>query len=1002
MQGDEVMSLVSHDLRETHVGIGACGRVTAFHRIGTSGHVHDKTKDCFGIMMHQAHQLEVVFKGLPGMLYPESLVKPLDWKFKVGDDVECEDLAFGSVTRRVAGKVTEIEDGTVIIDGESGTFAFDVVSCNRELTFLPVRTSKAETEYPQWRCNGVPVHTEDLEAVEQLINELQQYSSSAVGTRADRKKALRAAEELAEAQFNDVWDDIQAVKASGNELFKADQFDEAIVKYGAALELLECFDVDVLRSISDALKPAEKTRVVETRAALFGNAAACHLKSRRWNPAMKEARKALALSAKGSDVARKAQRRLEKAEAGLRAFDARDLSALRFQPGARVKCSVVGGFKLGIVWKCWHQESEHKDAGVYVPYQIQMDDGELLYASHDTDKYIHLAPTVPKPRGEAESRSQAYMEKLCRAIAAHNLAGQTSGPLSARLKSIALINAIFDVFHFYPPKTMAKGKGAWFTIAEDLMKDHVGKPVRTGYVSFGAASHQCAGTVHAVAHAVDNTVRVGGENPKGEPDFREPDFRVHFGELFGIISISAADVLPTDMVSACWSHAGTSIDRPLSTWGEQDMLATVPVLKYMMENEPIIRSNQMIESVKSTDPDRWRVCAAYADACAILADLLHGGMATEEWTKGMYAFLCTRVATCLQEECARFGADAYEKRFEKSKAFAETAFNWASDSPKLTGDALLALAGAQKGLGEFGKARVLYLQLQSADPLRKKLVTTEIKKLKKEEEKALRKHARSERDARATLVGTLVGTDIRARDVQMAEKEAHGMACAQCDLTKPKDAYSQTQWKKSAGVGRCRDCVQAVPPSSSPKSPGRVGTHAVTGTTELGVPTLGTGLVPAAGPVNAESEPVRSGREASLADPGPGNFQDANASEPELEPAAEPEAQSPDISSMSREDHIMLLIQDINVLEPVSEEPATEELGADVHVNTGQLPLPVAHDKAAGTATGSLEPACEEGADELNFDDLPFEFEIKKEVTFRLSALDVVMKYQFIRLHMAA
>ena len=63
-----------------------------------------------------------------------------------------------------------------------------------------------------------------------------------------------------------------------------------------------------------------------------------------------------------------------------------ETTTLRFTVGTRVVCN-CGGWKPGTVVKLFYRESSFP-AGKVVPYQIQLDNGKLIYAPTDEDHVV--------------------------------------------------------------------------------------------------------------------------------------------------------------------------------------------------------------------------------------------------------------------------------------------------------------------------------------------------------------------------------------------------------------------------------------------------------------------------------------------------------------------------------------------------------------------------------------------------------------------------------------
>ena len=65
--------------------------------------------------------------------------------------------------------------------------------------------------------------------------------------------------------------------------------------------------------------------------------------------------------------------------------------SLRFAVGARVECARGDTWAPGRVIKLHYHEASF-EPGFFAPYQIELDDGELIYAPEDDDGCIRAAP----------------------------------------------------------------------------------------------------------------------------------------------------------------------------------------------------------------------------------------------------------------------------------------------------------------------------------------------------------------------------------------------------------------------------------------------------------------------------------------------------------------------------------------------------------------------------------------------------------------------------------
>jgi hypothetical protein len=65
---------------------------------------------------------------------------------------------------------------------------------------------------------------------------------------------------------------------------------------------------------------------------------------------------------------------------------------LRFKVGQRVLCRICSdpymGWAYGRVIRLWYQEPSWIEENVFAPYQIELDDGEKIYAPSDTNQVI--------------------------------------------------------------------------------------------------------------------------------------------------------------------------------------------------------------------------------------------------------------------------------------------------------------------------------------------------------------------------------------------------------------------------------------------------------------------------------------------------------------------------------------------------------------------------------------------------------------------------------------
>ena len=65
---------------------------------------------------------------------------------------------------------------------------------------------------------------------------------------------------------------------------------------------------------------------------------------------------------------------------------------LRFKVGSRVECCFgTDHWASGTVIKLWYTEDSFAQ-GFYAPYQVELDDGDLIFAPEDSDRCVRRAP----------------------------------------------------------------------------------------------------------------------------------------------------------------------------------------------------------------------------------------------------------------------------------------------------------------------------------------------------------------------------------------------------------------------------------------------------------------------------------------------------------------------------------------------------------------------------------------------------------------------------------
>ncbi|KAL7544603.1 hypothetical protein ACHAWF_007975 [Thalassiosira exigua] len=84
---------------------------------------------------------------------------------------------------------------------------------------------------------------------------------------------------------------------------------------------------------------------------------------------------------------------------------------LRFMVGDRVECMGEDDWSTGVIVDTWYREEEFAP-GHFVPYQIRLDDGHLIFAPTDTDDCIRESSAPPLPlRFQAGDRVECSVEE---------------------------------------------------------------------------------------------------------------------------------------------------------------------------------------------------------------------------------------------------------------------------------------------------------------------------------------------------------------------------------------------------------------------------------------------------------------------------------------------------------------------------------------------------------------------------------------------------------------
>ena len=95
-----------------------------------------------------------------------------------------------------------------------------------------------------------------------------------------------------------------------------------------------------------------------------------------------------------------------KAPARAMAYNAeqKETMELRFNEGDRVVCN-IGEWAPGYIVKRWYREDSWPE-GKWAPYQVQLDQGSLIYAPIDDDKAVRDIKDAPEGVDDAGGRPE--------------------------------------------------------------------------------------------------------------------------------------------------------------------------------------------------------------------------------------------------------------------------------------------------------------------------------------------------------------------------------------------------------------------------------------------------------------------------------------------------------------------------------------------------------------------------------------------------------------------
>ncbi len=94
-------------------------------------------------------------------------------------------------------------------------------------------------------------------------------------------------------------------------------------------------------------------------------------------------------------------------------LDEDNMPQLRFGLGQRVECRIgpdaVTGWASGTVTQLWYREANWPP-GSFAPYQIQLDDGRMIFAPQDVEQVIRSGPQNPAASQAAALPANAVPE----------------------------------------------------------------------------------------------------------------------------------------------------------------------------------------------------------------------------------------------------------------------------------------------------------------------------------------------------------------------------------------------------------------------------------------------------------------------------------------------------------------------------------------------------------------------------------------------------------------
>jgi hypothetical protein len=896
---------------------------------------------------------------------------PMVDRFDVDELVQFTELKLGNAFRKLSiGKVVDIEPNedqcdeecTVEALGTGASFCFQASE---------LRYHQLKTDGSMWMHNNKFVAATDWNARLDLIVSLQRFSTlTDVGSsHTERTKALAAATELVEQKSTAILAATEATKLVGNKIFGKKQYSAAKKKYSQGILGMCDGDGNRYDSVDTAWQPlltaASRAQLMQLHATLLTNRAFCSMKAgcRDLPAAIMDARAALGVAQPGSDIAKKAEYRLRTAE------------SLKSKEEEQ-RCALMGYREGSCVVALWSQQVDSKfkvtfgDVGhvqvspmavrtkdIHNPEYVSVVFRDGMVMNEIRIGYDIVSKTVWDTMVASVREGNVNVPHRCIDGAYHGeevafelctyVINDAATDRSSRQKiSWTLINTLLDIIHGAFGWN-CKSSTPWAMTKLTVLVDHQIAVLVQATSHFGIFSHCITGAILG----------------KGSID-------IDFGESFGVRPIDAFDTLQLvgtgHHPASVWKRDGASLDT-------MDLHSVVDLAEAALRFD--WRLGKLCPCSHCEHLVRIRPLPIYTDVYDVLSSLLDSNTA-------LRTLESQQVLGCLCNKLADFWNFAHD--YERVVIYCQKAKGClsAQHHGRLLANALERLAEAHTVLGDVPAARAAYVELSSIDASKGsrqvlKGLKAQSKKLQKAEEQ---RKIEAKRDLKKERLKSKV-----AREESTRRPELSKVATAK--KSSPQNERRATEEDAKRGRGCRTDSAQ-----NDAASGGKLGT-----------------IPSAVGEIPAPPDTPKALDDNTVCIDEPVLAWDADEPAGMLDGAAmalhEPEPEhacdTVDPASLSQSEHIELLISQLEKGIMQNTETA-DSMENTEGWNREIVPIHVAQHATQSSVqpsavTNVIDKQTNTDEEMFNFDQLPFEFEIKKEAVKQLKRLDAFTRKAYLR-----